>query len=64
MRLLLDTHVFIWWDGDPHIVAIESLPTIHRDPFDRLLVAQAIVENANIVTHDSILSRYPVKIAW
>lgn len=42
-----------------HVVEIESLPTIHKDPFDRLLVAQATVEGITLLTTDSILARYP-----
>ena len=128
MRLLLDTHAFIWWDSDPaklspralamcqdrenelivsvasawemqiirqlgkltlavplsdiianqqrtnqidilpvtlaHVLAIDALPQHHRDPFDRLLVAQATTENASLVTNDPALARYPVTIIW
>lgn len=42
-----------------HVVAIDSLPAIHGDPFDRLLVAQAIVEGALLLTRDSVLAKYP-----
>ena len=125
MKLLLDTHTFLWWLSDPsrlssgassavgdtrnrvfisvvvlweiaikrsigkltakldiervvgdsgfellkievtHIAASERLPFHHRDPFDRLLVAQSIVENATLVTRDPDLLRYgaPVLIA-
>ncbi len=126
MRLLLDTHVFIWWDSDPdrltdstlsrlrdpdntlllslvsvweiqikqslgklslnrplpeliesqrktngieilpielsHIYALGSLPGHHRDPFDRLLIAQAIAESIPIVTVDPVFARYPIKV--
>lgn len=42
-----------------HAVAIEALPTIHKDPFDRLLVAQATVEGVTLLTDDSTVARYP-----
>ncbi len=42
-----------------HVVAIESLPPIHKDPFDRLLVAQATVEGITLLTTDSIVAEYP-----
>ncbi|MFZ0308368.1 MAG: type II toxin-antitoxin system VapC family toxin [Candidatus Sulfotelmatobacter sp.] len=42
-----------------HVVAIESLPPIHKDPFDRLLVAQATVEGITLLTADSIVAEYP-----
>jgi PIN domain nuclease of toxin-antitoxin system len=44
--------------GD-HAVAIRSLPLIHKDPFDRILVAQATVEGITLLTADPIVSRYP-----
>ena len=128
MRLLLDTHTFIWWDNSPqklsqkalalcqnpentlllsmasiweiqiklqlgklslnlplpelietqqlinniellpinltHVLTLDTLPNHHKDPFDRLLICQAIVENAVLVSGDSILANYPVKIEW
>jgi PIN domain nuclease of toxin-antitoxin system len=128
MKLLLDTHAFMWWDSrskrlsprayaacaDPanhillsvasvweiqikiqlgklklhaplpavierqqqtnrieilqitvaHVLAIDNLPQIHRDPFDRVLVAQANEEGARLVTGDPILSQYPVDVLW
>ena len=128
MKLLLDTHTFIWWDSEPtklsqralelcrdssnilllsvtsiwemqiksqlgklplriplaqmintqqqnnqiellsitvsHVLALNSLPYFHKDPFDRLLVAQASFENAVLISRDSKLTKYPVKIDW
>ena len=128
MKLLLDTHTFIWWDADParlsaaalalcsdpanqlvlsvtslweiqikrqlgkldlrqplaeivaqqretngvivlpvgqaHVLALEDLPLHHRDPFDRLLVAQALVEDATLVSGDPVLQSYPVEVRW
>jgi PIN domain nuclease of toxin-antitoxin system len=42
-----------------HVVAIDSLPPIHKDPFDRLLVAQATVEGVTLLTADSEVGKYP-----
>lgn len=127
MRLLLDTHTFIWWDSDPdrlsaaalaalrdpvntvwisvvsvweilikvqlgklsirlplaeivaqqqanglqvlamtlpHSLALEGLPPIHKDPFDRLLIAQAIAEGALLVSADPVFLRYPARLLW
>jgi PIN domain nuclease of toxin-antitoxin system len=128
MKLLLDTHTFIWWDSDPaklsphtlmlcqdrantvllsvasvweiqiklqlgrlkltmplagvirsqqqtnniqvlpvtlrHVLALESLPTHHKDPFDRLLIAQANIEGATLVSGDPMFAKYPVKLFW
>lgn len=121
--LLLDTHVFLWWRGDPgrlpapvleavagadlvfvsaasaweaaikvalgrlelpepleagvlasgferlpitftHAEAAAALPPHHRDPFDRMLVAQARLEDLVLVTHDRQLARYEVNTFW
>ncbi len=128
MKLLLDTHTFLWWDSEPsrlsskalalcqdrantvllsvvsvwemqiksqlgklklslplaevvetqrqtnnvkvmsvtlaHVLALENLPTPHKDPFDRLLIAQANVEGAVLVSDDPIFEEYPVKVIW
>ncbi|RLB56501.1 MAG: PIN domain nuclease [Deltaproteobacteria bacterium] len=45
-----------------HAHAIADLPSIHRDPFDRMLVAQAIVERMTIVTRDKSIAAYDVNV--
>ncbi len=47
-----------------HAAAVERLPFHHRDPFDRVLVAQAQVERLAIVTGDRVFRRYGVQIVW
>jgi PIN domain nuclease of toxin-antitoxin system len=47
-----------------HVLALANLPDHHRDPFDRLLVAQSQVENLPIVTADDNLKPYGVEILW
>jgi PIN domain nuclease of toxin-antitoxin system len=42
-----------------HVIAMESLPPIHKDPFDRILVAQAVIEGIMLLTVDSRVARYP-----
>lgn len=42
-----------------HVVAIDGLPPIHKDPFDRLLVAQVTVEGITLLTADSVVAQYP-----
>jgi len=128
MKLLLDTHTFIWWSSEPdrlsprvlslcedienslilsvasiwemqiklqlgklklhiplqnlvesqqkanniqilsidqeHVFELHNLPTHHNDPFDRLLIVQANVEGAHLVSKDEILARYQVKLLW
>lgn len=122
-RLLLDTHIFLWWRGEPAKVRTEvrsaiatadlvfvsaasaweaaikvslgrlelpdtieagvlasgfekllitfshaeraaGLPPHHKDPFDRMLVAQAQAEGLTLVTHDRLLEQYEVEILW
>ncbi len=122
-KLLLDTHVFIWWRSDPsripasvrrriseaelvfvsaaseweagiksavgrlelpesieagaeksgfeklvilfsHAATAASLPPHHRDPFDRLLVAQAILEGLTLVSHDRRMELYSADVLW
>lgn len=128
MRFLLDTHAFLWLDGEPdrlsarvseicldeantlllslvsvwemqikvqlgklklnsplrdvllanqsrnrvqllpvnleHILALEKLPDHHRDPFDRMLVAQTIVENVALLSNDPMLGKYALDRVW
>lgn len=122
-RLLLDTHVFLWWRGEPfrltpdvrnriatadivfvsaasaweaaikvslgrlelpdtieagvlasgferllitfsHAERVTGLPLHHKDPFDRILVAQAQAEGLTLVTHDRLLEPYDVELLW
>jgi len=128
MRVLLDTHAFIWWDAAPqnlsvrakaacfspdtelmlsaasvwemqikamlgkltlrnslqeilsaqirqnglvvlpikleHVFGLDSLPPHHKDPFDRMIVAQAISEGCAVISHDSAITQYSVEVIW
>lgn len=131
MKVLLDTHAFIWWDSEPtklsaqaraacedrtnvvllsvatawemqiklqlgkldlrlplaeviasqqqtndiqvlpvvpvalgHVLALQDLPAHHKDPFDRLLIAQANAEQAVLISHAPIFAHCPVKVLW
>jgi PIN domain nuclease of toxin-antitoxin system len=70
MRLLLDTHALMWWVSSSlliepaHVYALQGLPDVHRDPFDRIMIAQAIVEDLAFVSADRVLSGYPVRQVW
>ena len=48
----------------PHTQAIISLPMHHRDPFDRMLIAQAMVDGLTIVSADTKFSKYKANILW
>jgi PIN domain nuclease of toxin-antitoxin system len=49
---------------DEHFAALTSLPFHHRDPFDRMLIAQAAVENIPIVSGDAVFDQYGAKRHW
>jgi PIN domain nuclease of toxin-antitoxin system len=48
----------------PHILRINGLPNFHKDPFDRLLIAQSLVEDLSLITVDQAIAQYPVKTIW
>lgn len=128
MKLLFDTHTFIWWDSQPsklsssvyaachdpnnqlllsvasvwemqikmqvgkmklslsladivdhqqksnrvqllpitlsHVLTLDTLPLHHRDPFDRILIAQANAEGATLLSRDSVFSKYTLSLWW
>ena len=47
-----------------HLLAVERLPFHHRDPFDRLMIAQSVEEDWPIITADPKFKQYPVQIIW
>jgi PIN domain nuclease of toxin-antitoxin system len=47
-----------------HVKRLEALPLHHRDPFDRILIAQGLDEKLPIVTSDPLFARYPVEVIW
>jgi len=46
------------------VAQLPRLPALHRDPFDRTLICQAIAEGLTIVTPDEAIRRYPVRTFW
>ena len=52
------TRLPIQWE---HALAVRNLPELHRDPFDRLLLAQCVVEDLTFITHDAKLFDYDVR---
>lgn len=63
-RGLLDNNYTELAITSAHAVFVESLPLIHKDPFDRILVAQATVEGITLLTADSVVARYPGPIQF
>jgi len=49
-----------WW----HAVKVQELPFHHNDPFDRAIIAQAVVEKMPLVSGDRIFAQYPVSLVW
>jgi PIN domain nuclease of toxin-antitoxin system len=47
-----------------HIAALAALPLLHKDPFDRILIAQAKAEGLSLVTDDGPIGDYPVQTVW
>jgi PIN domain nuclease of toxin-antitoxin system len=47
-----------------HLTALESLPLIHRDPFDRLLIATALDEQISLISADKNIAQYDVPLIW
>jgi PIN domain nuclease of toxin-antitoxin system len=65
MREAIDKNGFSYLHIEPkHTASLITLPHHHKDPFDRLLVAQALVEGIGIVSHDSRLDSYGVTRLW
>ncbi len=49
---------------EEHVWTLAKLPQIHKDPFDRLLIAQSLNENMPFITADEIISKYDAKVVW
>ena len=47
-----------------HITALAALPALHKDPFDRILIAQAKAEGLGLVTNDTPIGEYPIQTMW
>ena len=48
----------------PHILTNSNLPYHHQDPFDRIIISQAMVEDLIVVTKDNQFSKYDIRISW
>ena len=47
-----------------HIFRLTQLPNVHKDPFDRLLISQAIQEKMTLLSRDAVFNDYPVNVCW
>lgn len=63
-----DRLAFYGMEGLPirmrHVLQLGSLPALHRDPFDRILIAQSQVEDLPMLTADPMIARYGVHVIW
>ena len=64
IRLAEDNGITILPIKTSHLTTYETLPLIHRDPFDRLLMATAIAEQMTLITIDENIAKYDVPIIW
>ena len=65
LKIVLENEEFIYLNPTEYgIERIKKLPDIHRDPFDRLLISQAIENNLTIITRDLKIPLYEVKTIW
>lgn len=70
MDYLLDTHAVLMNGfellqiNENHIITLEQLPLIHRDPFDRLLIATAVFEQMGLISCDANIKLYPLTRIW
>jgi PIN domain nuclease of toxin-antitoxin system len=65
MRLAIEGNGFQYLHIEPrHVSRLITLPYHHRDPFDRLLVAQALVENVTLISNDTVLDQYGITRIW
>lgn len=63
-QLCLEKNITILYIRGRHLDILKTLPSLHSDPFDRLIICQAIAENLTIITNDGKISLYPVKTIW
>jgi PIN domain nuclease of toxin-antitoxin system len=64
IRKLAENGIEVLYICLDHLLALERLPMHHRDPFDRMLIAQSMEENLPIVTSDKLFASYDVPLIW
>ncbi|NLA25015.1 MAG: type II toxin-antitoxin system VapC family toxin [Bacteroidales bacterium] len=64
IQVLIENNIHILGIAPQYLQAVETLPFYHRDPFDRLLIATAQVENIPIISADEYFSLYDVSVIW
>jgi PIN domain nuclease of toxin-antitoxin system len=64
VKKLAENRIEVLYVTLDHVLETESLPLHHRDPFDRLIIAQSMKERWPIITADPWFKRYPVDVIW
>lgn len=64
LKKMAENHIAILSINLDQLLEFEQLPLHHRDPFDRMLIAQGIEEDCAIVTADPVFKKYPVRVIW
>jgi PIN domain nuclease of toxin-antitoxin system len=64
LKYIDDTGIEIIHISKVHIIKVSSLKFIHRDPFDRLIISQAAINNLTIITNDDDIKKYPISTYW
>ncbi|MGC1372422.1 MAG: type II toxin-antitoxin system VapC family toxin [Candidatus Sulfotelmatobacter sp.] len=64
LRKLAENGIEVLTISIDHLLALERLPMHHRDPFDRMLIAQSVEEGWPIITSDPAFKQYPVRVIW
>lgn len=57
-------HIEILTINFDHLIVLSELPLNHRDPFDRIIISQAIAEKFTIISQDSAFKSYQAKLLW
>ena len=63
-RICQDTDIVILPIKPSYLDRLESLPQVHGDPFDRLIIATAMEEEISVVTHDTKIAKYNIPVVW
>jgi len=63
-RQQIEADILLLPTREEHVWELGNLPQLHRDPFDRLLIAQAQYENLSLISADDIIARYETGVVW
>jgi len=50
--------------SEKHVYNLVNLPDYHKDPFDRMIISQSLIENMHLITCDTQINKYELKILW